>query len=122
MTGRLARIIDRGRSLSEGRPDGAAGTRDHLELRGLERRRHFTSVAITACTIAALLLCMVIASLFLEVVLGARLRWLIGTLFTATTLALVAALSYFLREVHMATGTIRIAAPVANDDGGDAAA
>jgi MFS family permease len=112
MAGRLARIIDRGRKLNEEAqqtgPDstGTVG----MELVSLERRRHLASAAITACTLSALLVCTVIAALFLEVLLGLELKWLVGLLFTGATLALVVGLAYFLREVHLATTTIRIQA------------
>lgn len=114
MAGRLSRIMDRGRVLlaqdqgGEGSSGQAALT---IELQGLERRRHFTSVAITACTISALLVCLVIAILFVEVLLHAPLKWFIGALFTAATLSLVIGLAFFLREVHLATKTIRITRP-----------
>jgi len=109
MAGRLARIIDRGRRLTDA-PDGDGTWPAELmvELGSLERRRHLASSAITACTSAALLTCLVIVSLFLEVLLELRLKWLIGGLFMAATLALVIGLSYFLREVHLATRTVRI--------------
>jgi hypothetical protein len=128
MAGRLARIIDRGRQLTEGAPQQVAlqvARAPHLragvleELRDLERRRHLASAAITACTFAALLVCMVIAALFLEVILDAPLKWLVGFLFTGATLALVVGLALFLREVQLATRTIRIAAP---QDGSNSAA
>lgn len=110
MTGRLARIIDRGRKLTETglptEPELRASLRE--ELRGLERRRNLASAAITACTLSALLVCMVIASLFLEVVFDAPLKWLVGLLFTGSTLALVVGLAYFLKEVHLATRTTRL--------------
>ena len=110
MTGRLGRIIDRGRALYE-REGGASPDETsalHQELRHLERRRHFASMAITACTISALLVCLIIGALFIEVIVGAPLNWLIGGLFTVATLALVVGLMYFLREVHSATRTVRI--------------
>lgn len=112
MAGRLARIIDRGRRLTEDTPLAAASAAPPLsqELATLERRRHLASAAITACTLSALLVCMVIAALFLEVLLGFEFKWLVGSLFTASTLALVVGLAYFLREVHLATMTIRIPA------------
>jgi hypothetical protein len=81
-----------------------------LRLQRLERRRHFTSIAITACTIAALLLCMVVATLFVEAIAGARLSWLIAALFMGSTIGLVVSLGFFLREVHLATQT-RIRVP-----------
>ena len=110
MAGRLSRVIDRGRALTEGRVDVSSIGRDAVaqELDGLERRRHFSSVAITACTVAALLLCTVIITLFLEVVLNAPLTWLVGALFSASTVALVVGLAYFLREVHLAMQSIRL--------------
>ena len=97
MAGRLARIIDRGRVLTEGRKGFVERERDALnrEIQCLERRRHFTSVAITACTIAALLVCVVIAVLFLEALLVAPPKWIVGALFTAATLALVVGLGFF---------------------------
>ncbi len=110
MTGRLARIVNRGRHLSEGPAPTGAKARESLpaELRDLERRRRLASAAITACTLAALLVCTVIATLFLEVMLHAPLEWLVGVLFTGSTLALVAGLAFFLSEVHLANRTIRI--------------
>lgn len=111
MAGRLARIIDRGRHLTEG-PQAALARGETVqeELRGLDRRRHLASAAITACTLAALLVCLVITSLFLEVLLDVPLKWAVGIFFTGATLALVVGLAYFLREVHLATTTVRIRA------------
>jgi hypothetical protein len=111
MAGRLARIIDRGRGLTEGQlPPRDRHLLIEAELKALDRRRHFASAAITSCTLAALMVCMVIAALFIEVLLDAPLKWLVGTLFTVATFAMVVGLGYFLREVHLATKTIRIPA------------
>ena len=109
MAGRLARIIDRGRHLTESpvRPELQAGNALTIEIQTLERRGQLASAAITACTFSALLVCMVIAALFLEVLLQLELRWLVGLLFTGSTLALVIGLAYFLREVHLATQSVR---------------
>lgn len=110
MTGRLARIIDRGRHLSEGLlpMQEVQVAKRNIELISLERRRHLASAAITACTLAALLVCMVITALFLEVMLDAPLKWLVGVLFSSASLALVVGLAFFLREVRLATHTVRI--------------
>ena len=110
MASRLARIIDRGRSLTE------QDLPQHLqnpevfqkELTRLERRRHYASLAISACTCSALLVCVVVAVIFLQVMLQVEFKWLISGLFTASTLILVVGLAYFLREVHLATRTVRI--------------
>jgi MFS family permease len=113
LAARLARIIDRGRELTEG-PIAHAAQHEALvlaELASLECRRHLASSAITAITLAALLVCTVIAALFLEVLLQIALSWLLSALFMCATLALVAGLALFLREVHHATRTVRISVP-----------
>jgi Protein of unknown function (DUF2721) len=109
MTGRLSRIVDRGRKLTENPAESVtlAPAAREKELRSLERRRYYASSAITSCTLAALLVCLVIVLLFAEVLLELPLKWYEGIVFTASTVALVVGLSYFLREVHMATRTIR---------------
>lgn len=113
MTNRLARIVDRARAIHMN-PEADAMPGDEpvaLRLQRLERRRFFTSIAITTCTIAALLLCMVVATLFVEAMFAARLGWAVALLFTGSTMALVVGLACFLREVHLATQTrIRIPA------------
>ena len=109
MAGRLARIIDRGRQLTEGplQNADALSPSQAWDLSSLERRRHLASAAITACTFSALLVCTVITALFLEVLLSLEFKWVVGLLFTGSTLALVVGLAYFLREVHLATQTVR---------------
>ena len=108
MAGRLARIIDRGRHLTESVPPRRLPDHVVAELNKLDRRRHLASAAIFACTFAALLVCLVIGMLFVEVYLNAPLRGAIGTAFFAATAALVTGLAYFLQEVRLATRTIRI--------------
>jgi hypothetical protein len=111
MSGRLSRIIDRGRYLTE-RTNIALDESDVMaELKRLEQRRRFTSLGITMCTISALLICLVIVALFQEVLFDIPLEWIIGGLFTVATLALVTGLAYFLREVHMSANTVRIFHP-----------
>ena len=124
MAGCLSRIIDRGRHLTEAPSSTLPLPLEKLaiELRLLERRRHLASAAITACTLSALLVCLVIAMLFLEVLLALPLKWLEGVLFTGSTIALVAGLAFFLREVHLATQTVRIEAAVTAPQAPNAAA
>jgi len=107
MSGRLSRIIDRGRVLMDGKREEELAAFQN-ELHNLEKRRHLVSTAITAGTISALLVCVLIIVLFMEVLLSAHLQWLMGFLFALATLALSIGLAYFLREVHMATQTVRI--------------
>lgn len=111
MTGRLSRIIDRARRLTEDRDRAELSAHQTTELKSLELRRHCVSVAIAAGTVAALFLCMVIIVLFVDVILNARLHWLVGGLFVGSTIALVIGWAYFLREVYLATHLTRIYLP-----------
>jgi hypothetical protein len=81
-------------------------------LETLERRRHLASAAIIACTLSALLVCVVITFLFLEVLTPITLEWRVAMFFMASTMALVVGLAYFLREVYLAIHTVRIPAAV----------
>jgi hypothetical protein len=109
MSGRLSRIIDRGRFLTED-PQAKLSIEPNAiqrELGVLEKRRNLTSMAITMCTFSALFVCMVIVTLFLEVMVAIPFNWIIGAFFSLATLALVVGLAYFLREVHLSSRTIR---------------
>ena len=110
MSGRLSRIIDRGRALTENKDVIATYQQAelHNELKMLERRRYITSIAITMFTVAALLVCLVIVTLFIEGMIHVPLYWIIGALFIMSTLSLVIGLGYFLREVHLSSNTVRI--------------
>ena len=119
MTGRLARIIDRWRQLTESPGQTSLNAQLALEFGSLQRRRYLASSAITSCTLAALLVCMVIVLLFLEVLLSFEFRWLIGTVFTGSTFALVIGLGYFLVEVHLASRTILFDLPASGEPPND---
>ena len=110
MSHRLSRIVDRGRALTE-KPEVIATFEQaeiDNELNMLERRRYITSRAITMFTVAALLVCLVIVTLFIQVMISAPLNWFIGVLFILSTIGLVIGLWYFLREVYLASSTVRI--------------
>jgi hypothetical protein len=110
MAGRLARIVDRGRYLVETPSDMTAIPTDKrvIELLSLERRRWLAGAAITACTLSALLVCTVIAMLFLEALMELPLKWLEGVIFTSASISLVVGLAFFLHEVHIANQTVKI--------------
>jgi hypothetical protein len=105
MTNRLARIIDRARALDQfwKELDEKAQQAGRLELRYLERRRHLASWSINFCTCAALLVCLVIVTLFVEGIFGRDLKWFAGALFIGAMVALICGLTIFLREVYLAT-------------------
>ena len=109
MANRLARVIDRARDLEQRWPqlDEAMRADARIELQALEKRRHLASWSINFCTGAALLVCLVIVTLFVEEFFGANFRWVAGGLFVGAMISLICGLTSFLREVYIATLTIK---------------
>ncbi len=110
MATRLARVIDRARSFEQSWPglDAKARAVARVEIADLERRRRVCSWSINYCTTAALLVCLVIVTLFVDEFFATNLKWLAGALFVAAMVALIGGLSCFLREVYLATHMISI--------------
>jgi hypothetical protein len=113
MMNRLARIIDRARFVEAAwsKLEEVDRADARLELAGLSRRASFTSWAINFCAYAALMVCALIAALFMDAILGTSLRWLVGALFVLSMFAVSIGIVCFLREVHLATHTMRIGPP-----------
>ncbi|HYK82103.1 MAG TPA: DUF2721 domain-containing protein [Gemmatimonadales bacterium] len=110
LTSRLSRIVDRARSLEGQLPAGTSGeeTDVHRELATLSRRAQLINRALTLSTACALLVCVVIAALFLGALLGLDLSIVIAPLFVIAMVAFIGALLSFLREIFLATATLRI--------------
>lgn len=105
---RLARIIDRSRILEERmRSSDAAGCSEiRGELSTLYRRAHLINRAITLSTSCALLVCVVIATLFIGGALNLELAKFIALCFVVGMFALIGGFVYFLREIFIATKTL----------------
>ncbi len=72
----------------------------------LARRARLIHWAITLCTVCDLLVCLVIAALFVGAELQVALPSTIAGLFIAAMLALIAGLVCFLREIALSTSVI----------------
>lgn len=105
---RLGRVVDRFRQLEKlpGDLNEAARSIAGSEMNRLARRARMVHWAIGFCTSSALLVCIVIATLFVGSVTGVQTPALIATLFILAMLALVAGLLCFLREIALAKGSI----------------
>ena len=103
---RLGRVVDRFRALENIGHNGAAsenkGSRN--EMLTLSRRARLIHWAISLCTIGALLICIVIATLFIGSSMGVELSGTIASLFIVAMLALISGL----REISLATGSIHV--------------
>jgi hypothetical protein len=110
MTNRLNRVIDRARVLEErlerASPESLASLRADLAV--LSRRAKLNGRAITLCTTTALLVCIVIAILFLSAFLRFDATIPVALLFILAMFCFFLGLVYFLREIYLATMTLRI--------------
>jgi hypothetical protein len=110
MTNRLGRVIDRARLL-EGRLENASDGDSHAlktHLIILSRRAKMINIAITCCTMTALLVCSVIAVLFFGSFVRFDISAPVAILFILAMVLLVVGLLWFLREVFLATASLRI--------------
>ncbi len=111
LTSRLARIVDRARSMEDRllRPDYVQDGRDlHRQLAVLERRSRWINAAITLIIVSALFIALVVVMLFVNAFLQWELAAFIAGMFIMSMFALAAALLAFLIEVRIATNNLRI--------------
>jgi hypothetical protein len=110
MTSRLARIVDRARvaEATHAEATGEMASTLHTEVRSLARRATLINRAITLYTVTALCICSVIAALFIAAFLSVDASRPIAVLFVGAMMSFIAALLYFLREVFIATVSLRI--------------
>ena len=106
LTNRLARIIDRTRVL-EDRLDAAHADHHMNEIDVLYERWRLINFAIALSTACGLLICLVIALLFLGDTTNLPLDQYIAALFVSAMITLIGAFVYLLREIFVASATLR---------------
>ncbi|KQW90131.1 hypothetical protein ASC94_20535 [Massilia sp. Root418] len=106
LTNRLARIIDRSRVL-EDRLDVGYNDNYLNELDVLYRRSHLINVSIGSSTGCGLLICLVIAMLFVGDTTNVTLDKYIAGLFVLAMLGLITSFVYLLREIFIASNAMR---------------
>ena len=110
LTNRLGRTIDRSRSLqateSEFMPEPHKRAVQR-ELSSLLRRVRLSHVAIGMSTFSAILVCLVIVTLFLGSLLQLNVSLIVASLFIICMVILSLAFSAFLLEVLISTRTIQ---------------
>jgi uncharacterized membrane protein YkgB len=108
LTNRLARIIDRSRYLEEQLESPEPISTDRVEqhkdeLSILFRRAKKINRAILLSTSCALLICFVVAGLFIADALNLKLASIIAGTFVLAMVALTGSFIYLLREIWLAT-------------------
>ena len=113
LTNRLGRIIDRSRILEDRlASNGMIDAEDRAEITVLYKRGHLMNRAITLSTACGLLVCVVIATLFVGDALGLAIGKFIASLFVLAMLSLIGSFYYFMREIFIATMTLTMRRPV----------
>jgi hypothetical protein len=110
LTNRLARVVDRARLLERSEDDTHEHDLQelHSRLQTLAERARMLGRAITLCTLCALLVSMVVVALFVGAFVTFHLALIIAVLFVLAMLSFIGGLLLFLREVFLATHTLRI--------------
>ena len=105
MANRLSRIVDRFRILNEGSPNISD---KEAELNYLLLRSKWTHWAIALTTLSALLVCTLIASIFISSEIFSNMDQLITLLFILAMISLIIGLVCFLAEVHLSKNVIKL--------------
>lgn len=110
LAGRVGRIVDRARKIESELPHAPAPQHAemHTELRRLSERARLTYWAIALCTVCALLVCTMIALLFIGDSFAVGTAKIVALLFVTAMLSLICGLLCFLREVYMAVRYLRL--------------
>jgi hypothetical protein len=109
MSGRLGRIVDRGRVLESkimSLEEGEARNLTKTEYETLRLRSKLINWSIAMCTASGLMVCIVVASLFIGDYWDLDITFLIISLFVLALIWLVLALLLFLFEVQLATNNL----------------
>ena len=110
ITGRLARVVDRSRVLMDqlANKSGDARQRAIDELHGLNKRMSIINWSIGLCVASGLVVCVMVAMLFIQGGGNGALEAPIAASFIGAMALLLAALSLFLAEVRYAISAIHV--------------
>ncbi|KRB86358.1 hypothetical protein ASE00_06490 [Sphingomonas sp. Root710] len=110
LTGRLGRVVDRARWIEQNFTDksDARHVLQVQELRLIDQRIKYANRALVLCTVSAVLICIVIAGLFLAALLDLKLGAAMAIAFIVAMTLLIIGLGLFLLEVRIAVKATRI--------------
>ena len=110
LSGRLARVVDRSRVLQamHGTTEGPEHDLLVREIRVIDRRIHLIGRAILLLVVSGLTIGLTVGLLFVEEILKTDLQQVAAAAFLIAVGLLMSALVLFLREIRLATSTLRI--------------
>ena len=89
MTGRLARAVDRARTIEARLENHPANPEQlHLDLKVLARRARYINAAISLCVVSAVMVALVVITLFANAFFGSGLAGTIALLFVGAMLCI----------------------------------
>lgn len=112
LAGRLSRVIDRARLLEGRHPDWNEFERMRYvrELRLLDRRMSIINAALLMAVLSAVMVCLVVAMLFIAVLLRFHMGLYVAISFVTAMLLLIASLTAFMIEVRVSLKAIHVQA------------
>jgi hypothetical protein len=118
LAGRLARVVDRSRALERLHPQSTGPEHDrHVwELRAIDRRISIVSFALALCVSSAIMVCLVVALLFVAELAHLAIGTIVAVTFVLAMMLLTAGLIAFLFETRIAVRTIRVRAELLERD------
>lgn len=110
LAGRLARVVDRYRVLEQlhAASEGEEHYRYVLELRVIDRRMRLANMAIALIVASAIVVCTLVALLFVTQLAGLAFRVAVAVAFVLGMALLVAGLVLFLVEINLALRSVAV--------------
>jgi MFS family permease len=110
LAGRLARVVDRSRVLEQlhGNSQGEEHRRYVLELRIVDRRMRLANAAIALIVASAIVVCLLVALLFITQLIGLPFRQAVAVAFVLGMALLIAGLILFLVEINLALRSMHV--------------
>ena len=120
IAGRLGRVVDRARALEALHPRSTGPEHDrHVwELRLLDRRMAVINAALFLCVASAILICSVVAMLFVAELINLRIGTVLAVMFIVAMLLLIAGLVMFMIEVRLSLRATHVRVELLERDGG----
>jgi len=110
LAGRIGRVVDRSRWIEANyAPKGDPRHDYHIQqLLWIDLRMKYANRALILCTLSAMLICVVVAGLFLSALFNLALGQLMAVAFIIAMLMLITGLVFFLYEVRLSIHATRI--------------
>lgn len=110
LAGRLSRVVDRSRVLEQlhANSTGEEHRRYVLELRVVDRRMRLANAAIALIVASAIVVCLLVAMLFVTQLAGLAFRVAVAIAFVLGMALLIAGLVLFLIEINLALKGLRV--------------